>query len=255
MENFVNISNELLLDFIKIRENYLSSLINLSNKVINDFTKTHSTLKKENEEKSIFFNPLNYFNIGETLHSYMLADLLNPNSNHGQGPLFLHAFLEELQIDKPQSGYWKITAEIGRIDILLVRDNPLSVIIIENKSNNAKDQDYQLYRYWYQEIYLKTKDPKFKLKETYYNLEVKNNYKIIYLTPNNYKEPSIISLKKPHWDSFKNFDVDELPMPYEIKTFDKFICPWLNRVLLSEKLNKNNFRLREYLNQYIELWK
>lgn len=55
---------------------------------------------------------------------------------------------------------WTVTAEKGRVDILLKRTHPHSVIIIENKSNYANDQENQLYRYWHQEIY-KTIQEKF----------------------------------------------------------------------------------------------
>ncbi len=249
MENFVNVSNELLIDFIKIRENYLSSLINLSNKVINDFTEKYLAIKEENKEKSIFFNPLYYFNIGETLHSYMLADLLNPNSNHGQGRLFLNSFLKKLKIIEPENenGIWSITAEKGRIDVLLVRDDPHSVIIIENKSNNAVDQNNQLFRCWYQKIYLTNKNIDYSKKETY-----EHNYKILYLPPDDSKTPNDSSLQKPDWEELIDFPYKELPLSYEKITFKGFICEWLRGCI--NQIHVENHRLKQYLEQYIELW-
>jgi len=254
MENFVSISNEFLSDFIAVRDNYLSSLIDLSNKVINDFTIKYKVTRKKNEMKSILFNPLNYFNINETLHSHMLADLLNPNSSHGQGRLFLNSFLKKLEIIEPESGIWNVTAEKGRIDILLVREKPHSVIVIENKSNNAVDQDNQLYRYWYQEIYLPNKDnPRFKKAGIYLQTDIKKRYKIIYLPPDDSKSPNLQSLKRPNWDFLILDDFEEeLPLKYDILTFNKDICDWLKECICN--LNSKNYRLKEYLNQYIELW-
>lgn len=247
MESIVRISNEFLGDFIAVRDNYLSSLINLNTKVIRDFAVKFIAIKKENEEKSIFFNPLNYFNIGETLHSYMLADLLNPNSNHGQGRLFLNSFLKKLNILDPENGIWSITAEKGRVDILLVRDNPHSVIIIENKSNNAVDQNNQLYRYWYQKIYLSNKNIDYSKKESY-----KHKYKILYLPPDDSKKPNENSLLKPDWPELIDFQFLKLPIDYELITFKDFICVWLREC--SNQIHKENHRLKQYLEQYIELW-
>lgn len=252
MENFINTTNEFLLDFILVRDKYLSSLIDLSSSIINDFTDQYIKLKKENKMKGILFNPLFYFNIGETLHSYLLADLLNPNSSHGQDRLFLNSFLKKIKIKEPDKGIWNITAEKGRIDILLIRDNPHSVIIIENKSNNAVDQNSQLYRYWYEKIYLQNKHIDYSKKETY-----KDNYKILYLPPNESKIPNESSLQKPDWEELKDFPYKKLPLEYELITFKDFICDWLKEcinLIDKNEETKNNFRLKEYLNQYIELW-
>lgn len=252
MENVVCISNEFLSDFISVRNKYLFSLISSSTSVINEFTKVYNRAKEENKKYSIFFNPLKYFKINETLHSQMLADLLNPNSTHGQGRLFLNLFLKKLEIINPESGNWKITAEIGRIDVLLVRErDPHSVIVIENKSNNAVDQNNQLYRYWYQEIYVPNKNIAFAKKETYEDAIIKSRYKIIYLPPDDSKMPQEFSLKKPDYltDSILP---DEIPIKYEHRTFKKFICEWLGESI--EKIEPENYRLKIYLNQYIELW-
>ena len=59
---------------------------------------------------------------------------------HGQGKLFLSAFLEYIGFKKDKGNEeWIVTAEKGRVDVLLRRLNPLGAIIIENKSNWAGD--------------------------------------------------------------------------------------------------------------------
>ncbi|MFN8284711.1 MAG: PD-(D/E)XK nuclease family protein [Chitinophagales bacterium] len=259
MKENINAVNEFLEDFILIKNDYLNSLIDISNSIIIQAEKVYSELQKRNKKESIFFNTLNYFKINETLHSYMIADLLNPNSTHGQGNKFLNIFLKEIGIcesENPKDDIWNITAEKGRIDILLVRvTEPHSVIIVENKSNYATDQPHQLYRYWYQEIYKPNsirKDYDFKQKETYNVPEIKKRYKIIYLPPDESKEPCKSSCQKPDWKELKDFDND-LPLNFELHTFDNLICNWLSKCI--KILDKDNHRMRQYLTQYIELWK
>ena len=95
------------------------------------------------------------FYIQETMHSRLLKFLLDAKETHGQGGLFLLKFLEILGIQSPETGTWQVTAEVGRIDVLIERKEPQSIIVIENKSNWAPDQSNQLYRYWHQAIFQK----------------------------------------------------------------------------------------------------
>jgi len=66
--------------------------------------------------------------------------------------------MDAIGIKEPYKGTWKVTAEEGKIDLLLKRYSPFSIVVIENKSNWACDQQNQLYRYWYNEIYKITKE-------------------------------------------------------------------------------------------------
>lgn len=112
----------------------------------------------ENEKYfSTNFNVFDFFAVGETKHSELLGFLLDSNQTHGQSNLFLLDFLTLLNIESPEVGKWQITCEYDRIDIMLKREYPLSIIIIENKSNFAEDQPNQLYRYWYNQIYSSSK--------------------------------------------------------------------------------------------------
>ena len=92
-------------------------------------------------------------------HSIMLAELLNPQGSHGQGELFLRAFLSYCHtrypdfpypVDEIGSSRWSVstemTSQFGRMDIVLL--NPLLGFLglIENKID-AYEQEHQLERY------------------------------------------------------------------------------------------------------------
>lgn len=89
----------------------------------------------------------------ETSHSTILAGILNPNGNHGQGDIFLKAFLESVSNPACLSEFDTKTASVkteydtsnGRIDILITNEKH-QAIIIENKIY-ASDQPKQLIRY------------------------------------------------------------------------------------------------------------
>jgi hypothetical protein len=200
------------------------------------------------EYKRLTSKDLNIFRmlgVGETMHSYLLAHLLDPHAEHGQKHLFLNIFLKLLGIKNSDSENWTVTAEKGRIDILLRRVTPHSVIVIENKSNYAPDQDNQLYRYWYQEIYSKICNTDID------SLNPPNDrYQLIYLSPALWKIPSDNSLMKPKdWDEKLP---DEVPIKPKHLLFSVFIVKWLENSL--ETLPKENHRIREHIKQYLELW-
>lgn len=213
----------------------IEKTISVMNQVVTyslDLVKYYSDQKKE---RSIDFNVFYFFKIGETLHSRLLAFLLDPNETHGQKRLFLHLFLKIIGIKKPEEGIWHLTREEGRIDVMLRRKDPYSVIIIENKSNWASDQPNQIYRYWYTWIY-----PKDGINGD------RESFRIIYLPPSEYKRPVEHSLCRPN-----NF-AHKLPNKItegilDCCSFDKLIVQWLDECIDSVKKND---RLREYLLQY-----
>lgn len=216
--------------FDKIQEIYTQSIIN-------------------NKETSCDFNMLSLFNIEETKHSLLLAHFLNPNAEHGQGHLFLNVFLDLLKIERLNDNEnWIVTAEKGRIDILLKRMQPHSVIVIENKSNYAGDQNHQLYRYWYQEIYRTISER--HLPVDYILNPPERYYQLLYLSPEHWKIPSTNTLTKPtEWEgNLPNI----IPLKAKHILFSDFICQWLQISL--ERIPKENHRIREYVKQYIEYW-
>lgn len=200
--------------------------------------------EKENvlsKEQSIRFNVLDFFRIDETLHSRLLGFFLDKNASHGQGDLFLKKFIEKLGYTDYGNGKWNVTIEKQRIDILIERNYPHSVVIIENKSNDAGDQKNQIYRYWHRAIYLKNKNESTD----------KGKYKIIYLVSNDGKLPSENTITKP--DDFSKDLPEKVPIEIDIWNFNNQIKDWLSNCL--PLLSKENYRLKEYIIQYIEYWK
>ncbi|MBC3540249.1 PD-(D/E)XK nuclease family protein [Rufibacter sediminis] len=188
------------------------------------------------------------FSIQETMHSKLLQFLLDTNETHGQGGKFLLEFLKMLNVESPEKGVWDVTAEIGRIDILITRKLPHSIIIIENKSNWAIDQKNQLYKYWYNAIFLKTKE----YSTSFYERNV-NNYKILYLVPNTHKELEYQSISKPKELPYSSYHdlPDIVPIQITIVSFDEHIQRWLTNCL--SVLPADNHRIREYIIQYQHL--
>lgn len=248
----INLLQNLIKDYQVLHQNIALDLIPKNQKVLSQFVKLRRDFKLENKNKSINFNIFKYFQPNETMHSKLLAMLLNPNGEHGQGNFFIHSFLNKIGIEfNPESDRWIITAELERIDIL-IKSSSGHVIIIENKSNWANDQDSQLYRYWFRAMYLANcknhKDPS-------YTLNKPEKFQIIYLTPDESKIPSIHSLTKSSYIDPNNLiGLPPRLEPNNIKplTFNRHIVTWLEEIL--PNFNENH-RLREYLIQYIELWK
>lgn len=193
----------------------------------------------------LFAEQLNV-NIKETMHSKLLKFLLDKRASHGQGTRFLELFLNKLGIYQPELGQWEVTAEQGRIDILIKRKTPHSIIVIENKSNWANDQPNQLYRYWYNQIYSDVKN----IDEKFYELNM-DKYQIVYLSPNINKKVEEQSLSKPVEWADSNLP-SRIPLSPKMFTFDDFIQDWLSEC--ENKLSENN-RVRHYIAQYKELCK
>lgn len=210
--------------------------------------------KERNQNHGHLFNPLTFFKIGETKHSFLLRYLLDPNASHGQGNLFLHSFLDEIGIPpstEGQGGWVVPPCEHMNIDILLFREHPASVVIIENKSHDAVDQPNQLYRYWLKAIYDKHRDLPYDAPET------RENFKVIYLPSGDHKRYTEQSITRPdkadiesYKDEYNNLP-KKLPLPITTLTFKSFICKWLEKITTS--VPKQNTRLRTYLEFYKEL--
>lgn len=197
------------------------------------------------------------FSIKETRHSKLIKFLLDTCASHGQGNKFLTEFLKLLNVECSKTDFWHIITEKytanGNIDLLLYRKSPETIIIVENKSNWAKDQENQLYRYWYEEIYSLTK---MSDRNFYSN---NNKYQIIYLPPNECKTYQGNSILKPNGRpnekplNLKSNDLeinlpDKVPMDIKILYFNDFIQKWIENC--KKQLPETNHRVREYLTQY-----
>jgi len=224
-------------------------------KALQQFGAVQSDERQGNRLYGTGFNPLDQFDIAETTHSCLIGNLLNPRYPHGQDDLFLVHFLKLLGVRTPDQGPWAVTIEGARIDLLLKRQNPHSVIVIENKSNYAADRESQLYRYWYQQIYLPNqgrKDLDFRKVDTYERAEINDRYKILYLAPDAQKKPAEHSLRRPGHLADVSFP-EQMPIACTHLTYDDFIVKWLKACL--QDLPSTNLRLREYVRMYIDYWK
>ena len=145
---------------------------------LNTFRDLISQLKEKGinyKASEKIYNPIEFFLEKlvqkELAHSKLIADLLNPNGNHGQGDLFLDSFLKtlglrdlstydidlcktEIRTEYGISTVWddsKGEKVNGRIDIFLrLKDKSgktIASLIIENKLNGAPFGKDQLEKY------------------------------------------------------------------------------------------------------------
>lgn len=233
---------------ISLTKNYISAF--------EDVLAAFKSIKEEaieyNRKTSCDFNPLKQFvKDNEITHSKILSYLLNPYAEHGQKDLFLRPFLKTIGIADPEKGDWVVTAERERIDILLKRREPISVVVIENKSNGAGDQPNQLYRYWHKEMF---RNPEYQDDKTEY-------FKIVYLPGDDSKTPCENSLEKPQDSSGYDLIVTKkehdklppkIPFDYTYLTFEDNIVDILKEC--TKQLPEKNHRLREFVEQYLEIW-
>ena len=211
----------------------------------------------EKEVKGEGFNLIDFISriwgIGETKHSQILGFFLNPRENHGQGGLFLKLFLEKLGFEtsnfNPKD--WLVEVEQrsnGRDQIdILIQSHQLEIsIAIENKSNGAKDQSHQLYRYWESAIYNFHNRDKEKALNPKYS-------RIVYLPkwgvpseqtrtrPKDYKEPY------PEKLTF-----EEQGGIISCWTYYTHIVEWLNKCI--EAMGGENHIVKQLVKNYIEYW-
>lgn len=138
----------------------IKELLNhISNIVVSE--KTQQEERRKRGENFNIFKVLGLSTYEVRLHSAFIAELLNPNGDHGLEDKFLKAFIEivigkktNLVFDTESAKTYveydigaisEDNKEGGRIDIL-IRDKNGKTIIIENKIY-ACDQPWQMYRY------------------------------------------------------------------------------------------------------------
>ncbi len=226
--------------------------IKLYSAVINDFVSIVNQVKEERQSNirqgkyvNVFTLWNNFSGLTEPIHSRILHFFLSADPMHGQGTLFLSLFLKHIGIDVKDDDEWVVTAEKGRVDVMLKRFHPHSVVVIENKSNWAVDQPNQLYRFWFENIHHSKEDC---YPEYYHNhLE----YKIVYLVPNKGKLLSDNSIERP-LDFPENLP-PKLPLNPLVFSFEEEISDWLKECI--ESLSKENTPLINLLSQYKEYCK
>lgn len=183
----------------------------------------------------------------EIQHSLIIKTILDPKGDHGCGHKFLELFFEEFELTKEieVSDNWEVTAEKERYDIRIRNIDDTKIIIIENKSNWAKDQENQIYRYWYDGIYSKQKE--IGEKELF--------SRIFYLIPD-YRQPTLQSISRPkNDDRYKDGD-NEVPKELiKIVYFYEHIVNWLEECIIHIKEKDNNNEFYYFLTQYRDFWR
>lgn len=210
----------------------IKELLNQISKIVVE-EKTQQEERRKRGENFNIFKVLGLSSSEVRLHSAFLAELLNPNGDHGLEDKFLKAFIEivigkkaNLDFDtKSAKTYveYDIGAisedykEGGRIDILL-RDKNGKTIIIENKIY-AGDQPWQMYRYnRYAEKNCST-----------------GNYILLYLTLDGHQPNEESTGKKP------NFSFSCISYKNEIQS-------WLKKCIEIAALHP---AIRETISQYV----
>lgn len=220
--------------------------IELCSSIMKDIKAERMSNTKMGKYVNVFSLWNEFSGISEPIHSRILHFFLSDNPMHGQGKLFLSAFLEYIGFEKDEGNEeWIITAEEGRVDVLLRRLNPLGAVIIENKSNWAGDQPNQLYRYWYKNIHKCEEDS----DTDYYSKHPE--YKIVYLVPDETKHINSNSTSRPV--DYPEDLPEELPMKPKVMTFHTDIPKWLGGCM--KGLPAENTPLRNLIAQYIEYCK
>lgn len=257
MSAFSPISNESFVGLSSVLRSVTTHRINQlksAQRLITELTESWCKIRRDeiakNARENHHFNPLRSITIKETDHSRILGGLLDPRGSHGQKSLFLNSFLQMLGIDPPD-GKWIVTVESGRtvasgrVDILLCRDEPASVVIIENKVHRAQDQDGQLYRYWFHEINSQHPDLR------YDDVETAKRFKVVYLPPGSYAFPAEHSLLRPAEAAYANCEHKSLPMAIlDCRSFRTDVAGWLKDMAKQDL----STRLKTFLNLYAEIW-
>lgn len=198
---------------------------------ISIITATAKVKEKEMQKRGENFNVFSTLGLSRSevrLHSAFIAELLNPNGNHGLGTAFLKEFIIEIvpgfKFDPDSASVYveyyigpisEDYEEGGRLDIL-IKDQLSHAIVIENKID-AGDQPKQLLRYHH---YMET---------TY-----KDNYVIIYLTKEG-RRASEESIGKQEFD-------------YTCRSYREHILHWLSRCI---EISACYPLVRETIRQYI----
>lgn len=187
-----------------------------SNRIYEDSTKTFS-----------FFETVSDYYYRETFHSDILYALLNPETTEiGSitSKTFLQSFLELIDVPFDSNAKYVVKKEEeanttdsnGRIDLSIV-GNGYS-IVIENKINNAAEQDNQLARY----------------VESQRKRNPKNKICIVYLTltPNKSQEPSIDCYSKEYLEIVNEIKQRKIPLYLWAASNTNKLDGWLDKSLI-----------------------
>ena len=192
-------------------------------------------------------------NIRENAHSRILNRLLNYKKG-SRFPIY-DSFIQEIKIKEPQKNNWVeviqpnnpvISTEVGfdygnsfrgSIDVLVEDkgdENNKYAIIIENKANEAGDQEKQIKRYIMREI-----------REGF----AEDHIFVLYLPREEGGEPA-----EQSWGDYTRFKDDR----YISFSYEKSFIPWLDKVLNIDCLENDNLtksgiiQYKDYLDRWLK---
>jgi len=186
----------------------------------------------------------------ENFHSDLLKVILNPKTIQIGSPNHLQNFLEIIGLGKKAFGnelsikkYVQVEREEHRVDLLIKYNNPKSkkAIIIENKINNAEDQENQLARYYK------------KLTEEGYTV-----VSIPYITKFGGKIPDYNSWDKEYKKYSNTIFNDEKPLFFDLpvdgqnkgKDLKVFLDKCIQQYKMNKQLTENENLALLFLEQY-----
>ena len=202
------------------------------------------------------FNSLDFLYFGENKVSEILCFLLNPNSSHGQGDVFLKLFIDEFNINFSYDDIKDVFAQVEksthynrRIDIFIRNTKTDNIIAIENKIyNNTKDQTNQINDYL---DYLN-------------NITKNNDFTFFYLSPRDKKisndsfdENNAKELILNNKFRLINYEIDIIPLVHKFAIFSEndrvraFILAF-EKKLKSLYMGNNNINEASVLQNFIK---
>jgi len=121
-------------------------------------------------------------------------------------------------------------------------------VIIENKVHSAEDQEGQLYRYWFHEMYkVYEHNPNVRYNE----IETAKRFRLIYLPPRGYSRPSEWSMRRPSDSKYASCPYVTLPSTIlDCRSFQTDVADWLKKMVDP----KRSQRLNTFLTLYAEIW-
>ncbi len=237
---------DVLRDYLALKQQHTGPSLRGIGEVIAGWLSAQAKGEADNEQHGNLFNPLSLVPLKETIHSRIIGELLNPRGSHGQRSLFLLCLLKRLEIPAPEAGEWWLTVEADRVDLMLARANPRSVILIENKANDAVDQPNQLYRYWHRQVFRRFPSLNYDEPET------RRSFRVIYLSTDGRKTPEPHSVERP--DDWKGINPAHPTLPIACEPFGLGELLSLLKDAALEKAPTTNGRLRTFVEMYSELW-
>lgn len=232
---------------------------------VGNISKKYDDLAKTTGENFNIFSIMNMEWNEVYTHSAIIGELLNPKGSHNFGGQFLDSFVEILNKKfsieiKPFSNLveekicertinvfndWENVSG-GRIDIII--EDKEQILIIENKPS-AKDQDYQLIRYY---NYAKTRNKEFYI--LYLTLDEKDlgdekNYSR--KTGDIVTGRNFLYSSRKDYEEYKstNTNPNNYYCLYYPITFKKDILEWIeNCIIITEKVPLISETLKQYRN-------